>query len=194
MTSKITKSFEKNDGLFYKYCDKEELFEVINAFESFSKNKVLYILHDNDDELFDMVKSLYTIQEAAGGVVKRADGKMLAIFRRGKWDLPKGKVEKGEFYKQTAIREVQEECGLKNLELGKKLSETYHVYTEKGKKILKRTVWFEMTLVGDETPVVQTEEDITDFVWFDYQGVRDIMKNTYESLKDIFISIINSGN
>jgi 8-oxo-dGTP pyrophosphatase MutT (NUDIX family) len=192
LTSKITKTFEKNDGLFYKYREKDELAEVLKAFESFPRLSSLYILHTNEDALLEIVKSCYTIIEAAGGVVKRSDGKQLAIFRRGKWDLPKGKVEKGEFYKQTALREVEEECGIHSIEAGKKYSDTYHVYSEKGKSVLKRTVWFEMKLTADEPVVVQTSEDITDYIWFDFYNVKDIMKNTFESLKDIFILTVNS--
>lgn len=194
LTSKITKSFEKNDGLFYKFRDKDELFDIIKAFENYTKIKYLYILHDSEEVLMDMFKSRYTIVEAAGGVVKRTDGKMLAIYRRGKWDLPKGKVEKGEFYAQTALREVKEECGLKSIDVGKKFSDTYHVYIENGRTILKRTVWYEMFLYNEEHPVVQTSEDITDYFWFDYQSVKEIMKNTFESLKDIFLTQINANS
>ena len=190
LTSKITKTFEKNEGLFYKYQKKEELVEILNAFGNFTHHQTLYVLNDSTDELLKEVKTGFTIVEAAGGVVKRKDGKMLAIFRRGKWDLPKGKVEKGEFYKQTALREVQEECGLSRIELGQRLPDTYHTYSENGRNILKRTVWYEMLLTGDEVPVPQTEEDITDFMWFDYQSVSEIMKNTYESLKDTIIALI----
>jgi 8-oxo-dGTP pyrophosphatase MutT (NUDIX family) len=191
LTSKITKTFEKNDGLFYKYRGKDELEEVLRAFENSPNIGSLYIFHTDEEVLLELVKSCYVIVEAAGGVVKRSDGKQLAIFRRGKWDLPKGKVEKGEFYKQTALREVEEECGIHNIEAGKKFTDTYHIYSEKGKTILKRTVWYEMILTGDEPVVVQTSEDITDYVWFDYKSVKDIMKNTFESLKDIFILTIN---
>ncbi|MDP4210416.1 MAG: NUDIX domain-containing protein [Bacteroidota bacterium] len=191
LSNKITKSFEKNDCLFIKYPKKDEIAEIIRAFENFEHINTLYILGENEEILFDHVKACYTIIEAAGGVVRRNDGKMLAIFRRGKWDLPKGKVEKGEFYSQAAIREVQEECGLKELEIGKRLFDTYHVYTEKGNKILKRTVWYDMTLPNDETPTPQTEEDITEIKWIDYQSISDIMKNTYESLKDIFIVLLS---
>ena len=191
MTSKISKSFDKNDGLFYKYGEKDELIELLSIFQHLAKIKTLYILHDNVDNLFDEIKTSFKIVEAAGGIVKRKDGMMLAIFRRGKWDLPKGKVEKGEFYKQTALREVKEECGLNDLEIGNKLMDTYHVYAENDKLILKRTVWYDMILKGEEEPTVQTAEDITDFMWFDYNSVKEIMKNTYESLKDIFITIIN---
>jgi len=190
LTDKITKSFEKNEGLFYKYQKKEELTELMNAFRDFNHHQTLYVLHQNPDQLLDTIKSDFKIVEAAGGVVRRKDGRFLAIFRRGKWDLPKGKVEKGEFYKQTALREVKEECGLTELEVGKRLFDTYHTYSENGKNILKRTVWYEMILNGDQEPVPQTEEDITGFMWFDYQSVSEIMKNTYESLKDTIITLI----
>jgi len=186
LTNKIIKSFEKNDGLFYKYQKKEELIEILFYFEKFNEIKSIYVLHDNESQLFEVVKSCYTIIEAAGGVVRRKDGTFLAIFRRGKWDLPKGKVEKGEFYTQTALREIQEECGLTQLTIGKKLLDTYHVYHELDKTILKRTIWYDMELTGDETPVPQTEEGITEIKWFDYHNVGEIMKNTYESLKDVF--------
>ena len=191
LSSKITKSFEKNDGLFLKYGKKNELIEIIRAFEKFTHIQSLYLFSDNEEDLLDTIKSCYTIVEAAGGVVKRADGKMLAIFRQGKWDLPKGKIEKGEFYKQAALREVQEECGLVKVDVGKKIGDTYHIYEHKGNTVLKRTVWYEMQLTANETPVVQKEEDITDYLWFDYQNAGDIMKNTYESLKDLFLVQIN---
>lgn len=190
LTDKITKSFEKNEGLFYKYQKKEELIELLDAFARFNHHQSLYVLHTSPDEILNIVKSFFTVVEAAGGIVRRKDGKLLAIFRRGKWDLPKGKVEKGEFYKQTALREVQEECGLKNIDVKKSLADTYHTYSEGDKKILKRTVWFEMYLHGDEQPVVQTEEGITDYMWFDYQTVSEVMKNTFESLKETIITTI----
>jgi len=163
----------------------------LDAFANFSQIKELYILHNSPDDLLILVKSCFTIIEAAGGVIRRKDGKLLAIFRNGKWDLPKGKVEKGEFYKQTAIREVQEECGLTHLEVGKSLSDTYHVYKEHGKIILKRTLWFEMLLTDNERPLPQEEEGITEVRWFDYHSMGEIMKNTYDSLKETIIEQIS---
>jgi 8-oxo-dGTP pyrophosphatase MutT (NUDIX family) len=191
LSNKITKSFEKNDGLFYKYQKKEELGELLSFFGKMNEVKTLYVLHESDTQLLDFVKSFFTIIEAAGGVVRRKDGKILAIFRRGKWDLPKGKVEKGEFYQQTALREVQEECGLTQLDVVRKLFDTYHVYHENDKAILKRTIWYEMKLIADEQPVPQVEEDITEIKWFDNQNISEVMKNTYESIKDIFIQFTN---
>lgn len=193
LSNKITKSFEKNEGLFIKYPQKEEITEIMEAFESFKHINTLYLLAENPDTLLEMVKACYTIVEAAGGAVHRSDGKLLAILRRGKWDLPKGKIEKGEFYKQAAVREVQEECGVKDIEVGSRLFDTYHVYYEKGKKILKRTIWFEMKIGNNETLTPQTEEDITEIRWFDYQTIGEVMKNTFESLKDIFITQISKG-
>jgi 8-oxo-dGTP pyrophosphatase MutT (NUDIX family) len=194
LNAKITKSFEKNEGLFFKYPKKEEIPEIIDAFVNFRLINKLYLLADNADNLLEQLKSCYTTIEAAGGVVKRNDGKLLAILRHGKWDLPKGKVEKGEFYKQTAIREVQEECGLQGIELGKRIADTYHIYLQNNQPILKRTIWYEMLLVADETPVPQTEEGITDIKWFDYKTIGEVMKNTYGSLKDIFVSQINPNS
>lgn len=190
LTGKITKTFEKNEGLFYKYQKKDELLEIVEAFGHFSQVSALYVLHTDVDELLDIVKSGFTIVEAAGGLVRDPDGRLLAIFRRGKWDLPKGKVEKGEFYQQTALREVKEECGLDQIDLGKKLSDTYHVYFDNGKSVLKRTIWYEMFVIGNVQLIPQTEEDITDVRWFDYQTVSEVMRNTYESLKEPIISVI----
>lgn len=186
LTSKVTKSFEKNDGLFYKFTNKDELKEILYAFENFTEVKTLYIFNKDTNLVMDHIKSFYTILEAAGGIVKRPDGKFLGIFRNGVWDLPKGKVEKGEFYKQTALREVQEECGLKHIEVGKRLLDTYHTYQQKGERIIKRTIWYEMHLNREETPVLQAEEGITDCRWFDTETVSEALKNTYESLRDVY--------
>ena len=192
LSNKIPKTFEKNSGLFYKYQDKVELLEIINAFEKFSHIQTLYIQHESEDELLEKVKSFYIVIEAAGGIVYNNKKQVLLIFRRGKWDLPKGKVEKGEFYKQTALREVQEECGLQQLETGNHLFDTYHVYIQDNEKILKRTIWYEMILKGNEEPVPQTSEDITEVKWFEYDNLAEVMKNTYASLKDMIPLLVKS--
>jgi 8-oxo-dGTP pyrophosphatase MutT (NUDIX family) len=190
LTGKVTKSFEKNDGLFYKFTTKEELQELITAFHGFTHLPNLYIFYKDTNYILELIKTFHTVIEAAGGVVKRPDGKYLGILRNGVWDLPKGKVEKGEFYKQTALREVKEECGLHHLEIGKHLIDTYHTYQIKEKHILKRTIWYAMNLKNDEVPVLQTEEGITDYKWFDSDSIGEILKNTYESLRDVYKSVI----
>ncbi len=192
LSNRIPKTFEKDSGLFYKYQDKVELLEIINAFEKFLHIQTLYIQHESEDELLEKVKSFYTVIEAAGGIVYNNNKQVLLIFRKGKWDLPKGKVEKGEFYKQTALREVQEECGLQQLETGNHLFDTYHVYVQDNEKILKRTIWYEMVLKSDEVPVPQTSEDITEVKWFEYENLAEVMKNTYASLKDMIPLLVKS--
>jgi 8-oxo-dGTP pyrophosphatase MutT (NUDIX family) len=107
------------------------------------------------------------------------------IYRNGKWDLPKGKLEKGETPEIAALREVQEECGLSNLKIKGKLSPTYHTYIEKGQPILKKTWWYEM--IGDDRRKLkpQTEEGITQVAWLDDIGVYNALKNTYASIVDV---------
>ena len=96
-------------------------------------------------------QSNYKILEAAGGLVYNAEGKILLIFRRDFWDLPKGKIDPGESKAAAAVREVEEETGLKDITLGDLITETYHTYrTKKGNRILKRTYWFRMDAPNQE--------------------------------------------
>jgi 8-oxo-dGTP pyrophosphatase MutT (NUDIX family) len=103
--------------------------------------------------------------EAGGGLVIAPSGKVLFIHRLGHWDLPKGKLDPGEDAPTAAVREVQEETGLKSLRVGDALPTTYHTYkSTSGKRMLKVTYWFKM--YADEQPLLpQTEEDITEAVW-----------------------------
>ena len=90
-----------------------------------------------------------TLIKAAGGLVKNLNGEYLFIYRNDKWDLPKGKVEKNERVKEAAVREVEEECGIKVDKLGDKICKTYHVYINKGDVVLKKTHWFDMKCIGN---------------------------------------------
>lgn len=123
--------------------------------------------------------------EAAGGVVKNATtGQFLFIHRLGIWDLPKGKIEKNETKEEAAIREVQEECGLQDLTIVRRLPDTYHSYHAYGKYWIKKTYWFEMETAQVET-TPQKEEDIHSAEWFANGKVKEIMKDTYPSLIDV---------
>ncbi|MCC6541839.1 MAG: NUDIX domain-containing protein [Flavobacteriales bacterium] len=119
---------------------------------------------------------------AAGGVVEDERGRLLAIKRLGKWDLPKGKVEKHEAVEVGAVREVQEECGLNQVELVKPVTSTWHTYERKGKQHLKRTDWFLMRASSKEMLTAQSEEDIEEVRWLDEAGVRMMEADTYPSL------------
>jgi 8-oxo-dGTP pyrophosphatase MutT (NUDIX family) len=123
--------------------------------------------------------------EAAGGIVQNEQKEILFIFRRGKWDLPKGKMEKNENPQECAIREVEEETGVKGLTLKKKVGETYHTYDEFGKHILKTSHWFYFTCNNRQKLIPQLEEDITKTEWIKTKDIKIPVSNTYENIKDI---------
>jgi 8-oxo-dGTP pyrophosphatase MutT (NUDIX family) len=186
ITDDFASAFKYNYGLFYKFYDKHELAELVKLFGYLTKIKKLFIVHKNKDHLFRQFSSLFTFIEAAGGVVRSASGKVLVINRRGKWDLPKGKVDAGETTGETALREVGEETGLKDLSLGKKITDTFHTYLLNGKPVLKKTSWYEMAYGGEEGMVQpQREEEITEVLWLLPDDVTMILGNTYLSIIDV---------
>ena len=130
------------------------------------------------------MKSL-TLIEAAGGLVKNDKKEYLFIYRKERWDLPKGKIEKGESISEGGLREVEEECGIVVSKLGKKICKTYHTYTEKGEVVLKRTHWYKMSYNGIEKLKPQKEEGITDVRWFKKSQIDTIQKNTFPSIIDV---------
>jgi 8-oxo-dGTP pyrophosphatase MutT (NUDIX family) len=119
---------------------------------------------------------------AAGGLVYNNDNQLLMIFRNGKWDLPKGKLEVGENIEQCAIREVEEECGVSGLIITKQLQETYHTYEINGKKILKCTYWFTMRSSFKGNLVPQTKEGITAVVWADKEDIAEKLENSFGNI------------
>jgi 8-oxo-dGTP pyrophosphatase MutT (NUDIX family) len=127
----------------------------------------------------------FKLIEAAGGIVQNEANEILFIFRLNKWDLPKGKVEKGEDIKECAVREVEEETGLSKLKLKKKVGETYHTYNAFGKHFLKRSHWYHIAAHKNQALTAQTEEDITSVKWVDPENMNEQLTNTYPSIKDI---------
>ena len=107
------------------------------------------------------------------------------IFRNGKWDLPKGKLEVGENIKECAIREVEEECGVLGLSIAKPLQDTYHTYEINEQKILKRTYWFEMSTRFKGELIPQNEEGITKVVWVDEQNIAEKLDNSFGNIKEL---------
>lgn len=130
--------------------------------------------------------------EAAGGIVESEKGG-LYIKRHGKWDIPKGKMEKGEAPKETAIREIEEECGLVGkLEIQRKLMNTYHVYEMREKFFLKKTHWYLLSFDGESALKAQEEEGITEVVWKSKQEIGEMQKNTFSSVNDVLVCYLNS--
>ncbi|HEY8690107.1 MAG TPA: NUDIX domain-containing protein [Chitinophagaceae bacterium] len=127
----------------------------------------------------------FKVIEAAGGLVLNRNKEILMIFRRGKWDLPKGKLDEGETLEQCAVREVEEETGITNIDLKEKVTETYHVYKEFGKHILKESHWYKMQCDTDQKLVPQTEEDITDIKWVKRSDLKNYTSNTYQTILEV---------
>lgn len=114
-----------------------------------------------------------------------AEGRLLAIFRRGVWDLPKGWREEGESYGQCALREVREECGLQNLALGGFIVCTEHIYPLGGEWILKRCMWYRMSLEGDDSTTPQTEEDIAEVRWFAPGELETAVEGGFATVREV---------
>ena len=129
--------------------------------------------------------------QAAGGVVVNKEGKMLFIYRHEKWDLPKGKIEIGENVKDAAIREVEEECGVKVKQIGRIICKTYHVYELYGELIFKQTTWYHMCAMNQVNLIPQTEEGITDVRWLSAKEMNLVKQNTYPSIQEIIPVIMH---
>lgn len=143
------------------------------------------IWHEDIEHLKKVFFKNFKVIEAAGGIVQNEKKEILFIKRLGKWDLPKGKIEKAEKQEDAAVREVLEETGVTNLFLKKKIGETYHVYDEFGKHFLKISHWFHITCSSNQQLLPQTEEDITETKWIKTLHIKEPMQNTYPSIKDI---------
>ena len=140
-------------------------------------------IHLESETAYNEYKKDKIVIDAAGGLVFNEKNQLLMIFRRGFWDLPKGKVDEGESLEQCAVREVQEETGLLNINLETFLTTTYHTYLLNGKKIIKPSHWFKMQLSGEETLVPQTEEDITALKFMNKEEAYKLLDKMYPTIK-----------
>ena len=145
-----------------------------------------YLYYPDEKEILKKVKEQIPVRKAGGGLVYNSKGDVLFILRNGKWDLPKGGIEKQEEIEETAIREVEEETGVKNLQIRKKLQKTYHVFKRNGKYRLKITHWFEMVTDYEGDLLPQANEGIEKAVWLNSEQVKEALKNSYENIKLLF--------
>lgn len=138
------------------------------------------------DALWASFCSLFTVIEAAGGIVQNPQGNYLFIKRLGLWDLPKGKLDKGETLEQAAVREVEEECGISGLTITTPAGQTFHTYEYKGGDALKISHWFKMQTDFAGNLIPQTEEDITEAKWLTKAEVREVvLADTYVSIAEL---------
>jgi len=146
----------------------------------------IYLICDHLENDWKQFQSLFKIQKAAGGKVLNIENEVLFIYRLNKWDLPKGKLEKGESIEQCAIREVEEECGISNLTIQNPLETTYHIFEKKDKTILKITYWFLMRTSFTGELVPQSEEGIKKVIFKNEAAVNKALQNTYGNIKLLF--------
>ena len=141
--------------------------------------------HSNLDELKKAIWKKFTVIPAAGGIILNEKDDILFMFRRGKWDLPKGKLDKGESREHCAVRETEEETGLKNVKIKAPLITTYHTYDENGKHILKETYWYLMSASGKQELIPQATEQIEKVEWAHPASLRKYTQHTYPSVLDV---------
>jgi 8-oxo-dGTP pyrophosphatase MutT (NUDIX family) len=167
------------------FRDKTDLKSGILKWLVTDSEKDLHIWHHETEKLMDSFSSCFLVIHASGGLVKNNMREDLIIFRRGKWDLPKGKAEPGESPEQNALREVEEECNLNGLKIQRFLINTYHIYFIDKTPVLKKTRWFEMKYEGKKAPRPQEKEEITKIIWLPFSDLTLISGNTFQNVLEV---------
>lgn len=163
--------------------------EAINeAIAALAKKKLpeAYIYHPNHEEILKKFTKEIPLYVAGGGVVTNDEGKVLFIYRNDKWDLPKGKVDKGETIERAALREVEEETGVTGLEIENFLRTTYHIFKTSGIYRLKEVHWFAMKTSFKGELVGQKSEGIEKVKWKGPKKIKKALENSYINIKILF--------
>lgn len=163
--------------------------KLLASIEAEGVKQDFVILNDNPHQLWKSFKKQLKELPAAGGLVMNEHRELLFIKRLGVWDLPKGKIEKKESPENAAIREVEEECGIKGLHIIRQLDSTFHIYRNQFMKspnnlVLKETKWFLMSAQNNQSLTPQTEENIEEVRWFALDDLDQVMENTYSSIRE----------
>jgi len=165
-----------------KYAD---LPRIIRDFRK-NANKGVYLYHKNEEKLLKRFLKKFPNVIAGGGKVYNTKGKVLFIYRNDKWDLPKGKVESGESIELGAVREVEEETGVKGLKITRPLETTYHIFKRNGRYKIKITYWFEMQTTYQGELIPETNEGITKVKWLGKKKQAKALKNSYANIRELF--------
>ena len=173
-----------DDAVYIDELNIHTIKTMIHEMEQAKVHAGIFI-HPDFEELKDAFWKKFTIIQAAGGFVQNSSDEILMIFRRGKWDMPKGKLDEGESLEECAVREVEEETGLRNIQLGTHLITTYHTYHEGTKKVLKESYWYTMRIEEEQPLIPQTEEDIHEIKWVKMEDISPYMNNSYASIVDV---------
>ena len=177
---------EAKNILFHHETQFDEAFHLLAT----NASKFVNIFSDDIEAVWTKFLKYYKHIQAAGGIVRNPQDDYLFIFRLGKWDLPKGKMEEGESKEESAIREIEEECSITNLELKRFLMPTFHIYYLR-EYIVKETFWFEVFYDGVELPLPQTEEGIETVEWKKESEIPQLLENSYPNIKLLMDNYLN---
>lgn len=169
--------------------DKDDIQKSIRLIDA-GKVPAVNLIATNIDATWDIFKQQFKLIQAGGGLVKNTLDEYLFIFRRGKWDLPKGKLDEGETIAECALREVNEETGLQNITLKNHLCTTYHTYHGKKNMVLKESVWYNMECPSGQTLTPQTEEDILEIKWLKKEDWGIAKENIFSSIQDVLAKAV----
>ena len=180
----ITSSQKKENNYPVYFLKNYVTEEIIHKLKNKKIKGINLYTPDLESDWHSFLNTFYTVS-AAGGLVINTKKEILFIYRSKKWDLPKGRIEEGEAIEETAIREVEEECGIFNLKLIKPLLTTYHVYFQNGLK-LKETFWFLMTSDYQGELIPQLEEGITQVLFKNEEEVKKALQNSYKNIELVY--------
>ena len=183
----IILSTEKKIGKQYTSIPLKEV-KFKKLIEKINNGELLYvnIYHKNGEKLERFLRKKLPVVEAGGGLVYNNKKEILFIYRNSKWDLPKGKVEKGETHEEAAVRETIEETGVKNLQVRRFISKTYHIFKRNDKFKLKITYWYEMYSDYTGPLIPEPSEGIKKVRWKNFEKSQKALKESYENIKMLF--------
>jgi len=179
-------------SLFHKFYATSELYKLIAEFQADTSTESVNVYGTNIKHIWKIFRIYFTEVGAAGGLVRHTSGKYLFIEKKGKLDLPKGHIEPGEEPESCALREVEEECGIKGHSIVKPLQPSYHTYSWEGISYLKKTSWFLMEYNGIMVTKPQSSEGITKVEWLSPDELSMIKRDAWLSLMDVIYSEILS--
>ena len=180
----LTTQVEKETDFKNLFIDSVSIEKILSVLKKDKYNAVHLVGRDLDSMLKTFLKFLPNVI-AGGGKVLNASQRILFIFRNGKWDLPKGKSESNETIDKTALREVEEETGVKGLSITKPLEITYHIFRRNNQHQIKKTYWFEMFSDYDGDLKPQLNEGITKVKWIGPKKLKKVKKNIYANIESL---------
>ncbi len=175
---------ETNKGEYF-LLNSDAIYKAIDALVNKRLDKA-YIYHPNNEEILKKFTKKIPMEIAAGGVVTNKEGRVLFIYRNNKWDLPKGKLDKGETIEECALREVEEETGVRNLKIENFLKTTYHIFKSGGVYRLKEVHWFAMKTNYKGELKGQKSEGIEKVKWKGPKKIQKALENSYTNIKALF--------